>query len=297
MYKMKQVWIIAIENFRQWKNNPQIIMTFCLGFIVCFLLSDKAMEFAKNSDMSLQILEPFIWTFGDATSVLLISLCLLLLFGNMPDLNNQVPFLLVRTSRMIWMFGQILYLVMATMIYMIFILLSTCMLSMENAFTTNMWSQAAAVLGYSDIGSNIFVPSFVKVMELSYPYTCTLHILGLMIGYALFMVSLILFLNLWKRKGGIIGGIVFSGIGFLLTPDVIAAWFHISKERMAIANIAFGWLSPLNHATYYMHNFGYDNLPKLWTSYLFFVAGSLILFLLSLWKIRKYSFNFTGTQK
>jgi hypothetical protein len=94
-----------------------------------------------------------------------------------------------------------------------------------------------------------------------------------------------------------IGGIVFSGLGFLLTPDVIASWFSLSQERINIANIAFGWISPLNQATYYMHNFGYDNLPKLWVSYIFFAIGSLILFLLSLIKIKKYQFNFTGTQR
>ena len=93
-----------------------------------------------------------------------------------------------------------------------------------------------------------------------------------------------------------IGGIAFSGFGFLLNPEVNANWFHIPLERIRIANIIFGWISPLNHATYYMHNFGYDNLPKLWVSYVFFILGSLILFGLSLWKIQTYAFQFTGTQ-
>jgi hypothetical protein len=284
-------------NFRRWKNNPQIIMAFALGFIICFLLSDKAMVFADNTGTVLQILEPFIWTFGDANSVLIISLCLLLLFGNMPNLNNEVPFQLVRISRIIWMLGQIVYLVIATFIYVLFILFSTAILSSSNAYVENMWSPTAAILGYSNIGNELSIPSFVKVMELSTPYIATLHIFGLMIGYSLFMASLMLFLNLWNKKGGMIGGIVFSGLGFLLTPDVIASWFSLSQERINIANIAFGWISPLNQATYYMHNFGYDNLPKLWVSYIFFAIGSLILFLLSLIKIKKYQFNFTGTQR
>lgn len=296
MYRLKQIWIIAMENFRKWRRNPQIIMAFCLGFIICFLLSDKVMVFAENSDTIMQILEPFIWTFGDADSVLIISLCLLLLFGNMPNLNNEVPFLLVRTNRICWMLGQILYLTLATFIYVAFILISTCILSSSNAFVENMWSESAAILGYSDIGSQLYVPSFVKVMELSYPYTCMLHIFLLMIGYSLFMSGVILFCNLWKKKGGMIGAIIFSGFGFLLTPNVIGAWMGLSLENMKTANIIFGWISPLNHATYYMHNFGYDNLPRLYQSYLFFAVGSLILFLLSLWKIKKYQFNFTGTQ-
>lgn len=296
MYRLKQVLIIAMENFRRWKRNPQIIMAFCLGFIICFLLSDKVISFAKDSDTVLQVLEPFIWTFGDAKSVLIVSLCLLLLFGNMPNLNNEVPFMLVRTNRICWMLGQIVYLIIATLIYMIFILLSTVFLASSHSFVENMWSQAAAILGYSDIGTKLYVPSFVKVMELSFPYESTINIFLLMIGYALLMSGVILFFNLFKRKGGMIGGIVFSGLGFLLTPDVIGKWMGLTQERMKIANIIFGWISPLNHATYYMHNFGYDNLPKIYQSYIFFVVGSIVLFALSLWKIRRYQFNFTGTQ-
>lgn len=297
MYRWKQIWIVALSNFRRWKRNPQIILTFCLGFIVCFLLSDKVLVFAEEHNTVLQMFEPFIWTFGDANSVLISSLLLLLLFSDLPNLNNEVPFLLVRTSRLTWMLGQIVYLVSATFLYMFFILISTCILSCSKVYAANMWSETAAVLGYSNIGSELFVPSFVKVMELSFPYGCTLHIFGLMIGYSVLMSSLVLFLNMWKKKGGMIGGIIFSGLGFLLTPDIIAKIFHISSARMNLANIAFGWLSPLNHATYYMHNFGYDNLPRLQNSYIYFGIGSLVLFILSLLKIRTYSFNFTGTQK
>ena len=118
-----------------------------------------------------------------------------------------------------------------------------------------------------------------------------------MAGYSVLMASLILYLNLWKGNGGMIGGIIFSGFGFLMNPEVIANILHLSQEQMKTANIAFGWISPLNHATYYMHNFGYDNLPKLWMSYGFFIVGSLFLFGLSLWRIKNYSFDFTGTQK
>ena len=67
-------------------------------------------------------------------------------------------------------------------------------------------------------------------------------------------------------------------------------------DNIRFAYIISGWISPLNHATYYMHNFGYDNLPKLWMSYLFFILASALFFGLSLMKIKNYAFHFTGTQ-
>lgn len=295
MYKIRQIRLTAYANFRRWKHSPQIIMVFALGFIVCFLLSDKVVAFSQQHNTYLQILEPFIWTFGDAGSILIISSLLLLLFADIPNLKNEVPLFLVRMDRTVWILGQILYLVTATFVFMCFLLLSTCVLSGARAYTANLWSDTAAILGYSEIGSRIAIPVFVKVLELSFPRTCALHIFGLMLGYSLLMGSLILYLNLWKSKGGMIGGILLSVFGVLMNPEVIAKWLQLSQERMKLANILFGWISPLNHATYYMHNFGYDNLPGLWVSYLFFGAASAGFLGLSLRKIKEYSFDFTGT--
>ena len=295
MGKLRQAFVIARENFRKWHKNPQIIMCFLLAFVFCYLLSDKVMQFAQAHDTYLQMTETFIWTFGDSQSVLAISILLLLLFSGMPNLSNEVPYFMIRTDRWTWMLGQIIYLIMASFCFMFFILIATVLLSVGRAFPANMWSDTAAILGYSDIGNKLAVPAFVKVLELTDPYTCMMHIFLLMAGYAVAMASIILFLNLCRNNGGMFGGVLFSGFGLVLNPDIVAQWFGISMDKMRFANIISGWISPLNHATYYMHNFGYDNLPKLWQSYLFFSLLSIFLFAASLIKIKNYPFQFTGT--
>ena len=152
------------------------------------------------------------------------------------------------------------------------------------------------MLGYSNIGYELNVPSFVKVMELNFPYQVMFHIFGLMLGYSIVMAGIILFFNMVKDNGGMIAGIIYSGFGFLLTPDTLSDILHIPAVQSRYANIIFGWISPLNHATYYMHSFGYDNLPKLWVSYVFFAGVALLIFILCLLRIRRYTFQFTGTQ-
>lgn len=294
MCKTKQVLYIAQSNFRKWHKNPQIILCFLLAFVFCFLLSDKVMQFAQSHGTYLQGMEAFIWTFGDSQSVLAISILLLLLFSDMPNLSNEVPYFMVRTDRKVWMLGQIVYLLLATLCFMLFILVATVFLSAGRAYPANMWSDTAAILGYSNVGAKIAVPAFVKVLELTDPYHCTVHIFLLMTGYAVTMAGIILFLNLCKNNGGMLGGVFFSVFGILMNPDIVAKWFGISLEQIRFANIISGWISPLNHATYYMHSFGYDNLPKLWQSYIFFALVSTLLFVLSLWKVRNYPFQFTG---
>lgn len=297
MFNMiRQIFILSFVNFRSWYRRPQIWLSFGLGFVACFMLTNKSVLFAQEHGTAMQLFEPFIWTFGDTKSILLISLCLLLLFGDMPQLGAETPFMLIRTTRKRWMTAQILYIILATVIFTAFILLSTCLLSYNYVYPANQWSETAAILSYSNIGESIAIPTFVKVLELNYPYTCTAHIFLLLLGYSLVLSSLIFLFNLMKARLGMIAGVLYSGFGLFLTPDVISKWFDFSLLQSNRANIIFGWLSPLNHATYYMHSFGYDNLPKLWMSYLMFGFLSLVIFTFSFILIRKYAFHFTGTE-
>ena len=294
---IRQILLLTAVNFRRWRKSPQIWLAFGLGFVACFLLTNKTVLFAQAHDTVMQVFEPFIWTFGDAKSILLISLCLLLLFADMPSLGAEVPLMLIRTTRRRWMASQILYLALATLIFIAFLLLSSCLLCAQYGYPANIWSETAAILSYSSIGQKIAVPAFVKVLELTYPFPCTVHIFLLMLGYSMTLSGLMFLGNLLKARLGMILGIAFSGFGFFLNPDIVSQWFHLSIYQSRKANILFGWLSPLNHATYYMHNFGYDNLPRLQTSYLIFAGTAAILFLLAFWRSKKYAFHFTGTER
>ena len=294
---IRQILLLTAVNFRRWRRSPQIWLAFGLGFVACFLLTNKTVAFAEEHQTVMQIFEPFIWTFGDAKSILLISLCLLLLFADMPQLGAEVPLMLIRTTRRRWMAAQILYLVLATFIFTAFLLCASCILCAQYGYPANIWSETAAILSYSPIGQKIAVPTFVKVLELTYPYPCTVRIFLLMLGYSMTLSALMFLGNLLHEQLGMVFGIVFSGFGLFLDPSIISEWFHLSVYQSRTANILFGWLSPLNHATYYMHNFGYDNLPRLRTSYLIFAVAAFIIFVLAFIRSKKYAFCFTGTEK
>ena len=120
MTEMKKAFSIAGYNFRLWRGNPRILVTFLLAFILCFLLSDKAVQFAVDHNTTMQIVEVFIWNFGDSNSILLSSVLLVLLFADMPFLSSGTPLYLVRTSRRTWITGQVLYILSATLIYLVF---------------------------------------------------------------------------------------------------------------------------------------------------------------------------------
>ncbi len=295
--KLKQVAAVTAYNFRQWHKNSRIIVTFCLAFILCFLLSDKAVKFAKEYGTTMQIVEAFVWTFGDSNSILLSSLMLVLLFSDMPFIGSGTPFYLMRINRRTWITGQACYIAGATLIYMLFVLGATSLVCMRQSFTGNMWSETAAILGYSGAGKAVALPALVKTLEMSTPYESMLMIFMLMLLYAMLMAFIMLVFNLKKGQlAGVVSVFVYSLFGFLLNPQTIKTIFQLPDELMYKANVAVGWLSPLNQATLHMHNFGYDLLPRLWQSYAIF--GGLIIgcYFLALHAIRHYNFNFIGTE-
>ena len=295
--KINQVFSVVAYDFRQWHKNPRIVITFCLAFVLCFLLSDKAVKFAREYKTTMQFLEAFVWTFGDSNSILLSSMLLMLLFADIPFLSSGTPFYLVRIDRKTWLTGQVLYIVCATFIYLVFILAATSLVCIKQSFFGNKWSETAAILGYSGAGKAVALPAFVKTLEMSKPYAVTATIFALMLLYTLLMVFILLVFRL--RKGplaGVVSVLVFSLSGFFFNPETIKTVFKLPDHLMYKANVAVGWLSPLNHATYHMHNFGYDLLPRLWQTYLIFFTLIAVCYCLALQAVRKFSFSFAGTE-
>ncbi len=295
--RARQVRAVAQYNFRGWHKNPRILLTFALAFVLCFLLSDKAVRFAVEYGTTMQLVEAFVWTFGDSNSILLSSLLLLLLFADMPFITSGTPFYLMRIDRRTWVAGQALYIAVATLLYLLFILAATSLVCMRQSFIGNMWSETAAILGYSGAGQRVALPALVKTLEMSRPYQCMGTIFLLMLLYTLLLAFVMLLCNLWKgQRAGVVGAFALSLFGFLLNPQTLKALFQLPDELTYKANVAVGWLSPLNHATYHMHNFGYDLLPRLWQTYLIFGALIALCFFLSLRAVRVYNFNFIGTE-
>ena len=297
MRDIKQIFQIAKQNFTGWRKNPRIWMTFALAFVLCLMLSDQVISQAVRYETPLQIVEPFVWTYGDASSVMLSSLLLVLLFADMPFVSQATPYWLIRSKRRIWLMGQVVYVVLATIIYNLFLLTVLGIVAAPFSFVGNVWSKTAAMLGYGG-GESITVPVSVKTMEISTPYMCAISVFALMLLYSLLVAVFMLFLNLSiGNMAGVLGAFALNLYGLFLNPSIFQKLFHFTGNLAYKANVLCGWLSPLNHATFPMHNFGYDYLPKLWMSMGIFFDFILVLILLSGMKMRSYSFSFIQAEE
>ena len=134
-----------------------------------------------------------------------------------------------------------------------------------------------------------------KTVKLTTPWECCYQIFGLLFQYVLLLSMIqLLFTVLKSKKAGIIAALVLNFVGFVLTPDRFMIWLNLPTEMRYYANLLSAWLSPLQHATYTMHNFGYDLLPRLHVSYLILGGVTAAMVALSMLKMRTFQFSFTG---
>lgn len=292
---VRQIAAIVKFNFFGFFKSPKVILTFLLGIVLSFLLSEKVMTVTNHFHTSTQAAEPFIWTFGDAGAVLCSVLLLLFIFSDLPKLSDVSLFYLMRTTKKRWLAAQLIYLVSATGIYMAFMMAVTCILCAKNSFAGNMWSKTAALLGYSELGKQMQIPSAVRVMESIQPYECALQVLALMFGYALTMGFLILLFNMaFGKKYGILAGLFYSLYGFLTDPEIIGKLLGMESFEMYRIRVAVGWLSPLSHAVYGRHSFGYDNLPTVGQSLCVFGCLMLVLIVLCFLTLKRFPLSKSG---
>ena len=271
-------------------------MSLLLGFLLCWLLTDKTMAISRTYLTNVQLLEPFVWCYADDDSILFSALVMMLMLSALPRLDTPASYLIFRTTYPRWLLGQILTVLMLTLGYTLMILLSSMVMCIGcNVFIANRWSETATMLSFSPASFEVALTVMRKTVKLTTPYGCAVQIFLLMFQYVLLMSMLQLtFTMLKSRKAGIIATLVINFAGYVLTPDRFMTWLNLPTEMRYYANLLSAWLSPLQHATYTMHNFGYDLLPRLHVSYLLLGGATAVMIALSVFKMRTFQFSFTG---
>lgn len=292
----KRALVCASWNLYSLRKNPRFYMSLLMGFLISWLLTDKTMAISRTYLTNVQIFEPFVWCYADADSILYASLVMMFLFSAFPRMDTPASYLIFRAHRSAWLVGQIITTFVLTLGYSLLILLSSMAMCIGcNVFLANGWSETATMLSFSPASFEVALTVMRKTVKLTTPYGCAVQIFFLLNQYILLLSMLQLTFTILKsRRAGVCAAMLVNFIGFVLTPSRFMTWLNLPQEMQYYANLLSAWLSPLQHATYTMHNFGYDLLPKLWVSYAFFGGVTVLLVAVSVIFIRRFAFNFTG---
>lgn len=293
MFSLQSALGCAQWNARMLIKNVRFYTGLLLGFLICFFLTEKTITLSSTFDTSLNVFEPFIWSFADGDSILFASLALILPLSEVPRLDASASYLIFRSGRLNWLIGQMITVVALSLFYTSFLLLSTAILTAGNAFLANHWSDTATVMSFAPDQFDVALTVVRKTVKLTTPYHCMVQIFLLMLQYVLLLSCLSLAVSLRRgKRAGMSSIVILSFAAYLLTPDRFMVWLDLSDDLAYIANLLAAWLSPLQHAAYTMHSFGYDALPTLFQSHLLFGGINIGLLALCFAALSNMQFQF-----
>lgn len=297
MCKADRICSCTQWNLYSMRKNPRIFCGFLLGFCLCYFLMQRIMECSMLFHTDIQIFELFIWCFADSDSILFVSLAILLFLFQIPRLDTPAYYLIFRKGKMDWLLGQVLTSVLISLAYTMFLLGSSMLLALggSNVVWGDQWSDTATILSFAPENFEVALTVVRKTIKLTTPYDCAATIFFLMAQYILFLTLLNLIFSLISgKKAGIVAVIVVSLYAYLLNPDKLTALLHVPEEVRDVANVIAAWISPLNHATYAMHRFGYGDFPSILQSHMVFGIINLGLLLGAWFSVKKTERIFLG---
>ena len=145
-------FVFAWMQIKKWKRNPRVICAFLVLLLLCLTMTSEYVDYSKEIGLSIQVFEPFILMFTQRYSLLFIMLILLLLYQDVPFIDDCTPYLLIRKTRFSWAMGQILYISVACIMALFFfgtLALNTIL------FSLNLWK--GKFVGLCVVASLIFM--------------------------------------------------------------------------------------------------------------------------------------------
>lgn len=206
MNSLKTIFRICAQNFRKWQTDYRIwtITLFLIIMTLIYVDDVKKVADYTGGGMSVWIF-PFLYS--QFYTKVLFTLPVVLMFCDAPFVDKNQLFIMMRTTRTKWLCGQLLYIVLASGIYYLFIfavsILSTVFygdFSLEWGKTLNMLAYSPTVAYdaevYSLTVSRIVVEYFTPLLACFYTFILS-WLSAIFLGHVVFVCNLFTGSRIW----------------------------------------------------------------------------------------------------
>lgn len=195
--KMRACLSITQNNLYKWVLNPRIYL---VAVLLGAYFHSRIFPILQFCDYYQVGISPFLFPFflSDDHVVLIVTLGAMLLFCDAPFIDLEQPYIVLRSGRKTWVWGQILYLAVASFLYTIFTFLMTLLLLLPKLELQFDWGKVIGTLVQTTTGSEfgISIP-FDRYVYFGYsPMGATGISLLLCFSVVLFLGVLMFYLNL-----------------------------------------------------------------------------------------------------
>lgn len=230
MNSVKSVFSICAQNFRKWATDYRMWTIAVLLIVMTFIFADDVRKNAAvlGSDVSMWI---FPLLYLSRYMKLVFTLPVVLMFCNAPFVDKNQTFVMMRTSRVKWLCGQILYIIVASAVYYLFIFLLSVLSTVFIADFSFDWGGTFYSLAYGGISmpDNVMKVEVPKIIiEYFTPIQACLFTFLMSWLAGIFLGMIIFFFNLVTQNRNV--GIVVS-FAFVVWAFMVKDTFGLGRYR------------------------------------------------------------------
>lgn len=257
-------------------NSKMILIVFEIIFF-CETYLVKIKEYSEYAQMKLSFFEPYLLVCSSGMYFLAIPLIYMILLSGFPSRRSYNYFSLIRISRIQWLLGELLFLLISAVGYILIIGISMMAYMGGHIAFTNEWS--SYMLEFRKTYPDMFLGNedrFLDVAMMTHgsPMSVFVHSVLLMLCM-LFVVALvqIVFSLLQKKYAGMILMLV----------------MFLSSALASFGEGKWKWIFPMTHTSFAAHFNGFraEQNMSIGASYLYYIVLLLFFLVISLYIVRK----------
>ncbi len=280
MISIKKIYLTSRTEYSKWITNPRMII---MGTIIIFIFSFVVKPLnsaAIQMSTPLNIFEPYIAVINSGVILLIMPIAFMVLISDFPRTDGNTLFSIIRTGRINWLLGQMLFLLYVSLTYIFVIFITSTIPIILNSYVYDGWSLTATEYRHFFAMGDSYVSKLIPenlYMQLT-PYETVIHSTILIFLQLVLLGFILLLFKIIKYKfGGMLTGGALIAVGI--------TFCSINSRLM--------WLFPSVNSIVWLHYTKYyrEEVTPLYYSYLYFLILIIGLFIACTIQIKKYSYD------
>lgn len=156
MDNVRKAFAACFQNFRKWTSNPRILIILLLLITFINIAEQGIKLFAQYVHIAVSAcVFPFIMAHWYQLFIIMFGL--IMLFCDAPFLDDQQPYVVIRTGKRCWLTGQILYIFLGSAVYFLVVWFLSILVLFPNVAFSAQWGKIIRTLAETDAGAQFHI--------------------------------------------------------------------------------------------------------------------------------------------
>jgi len=238
-------------NLRKWPANPRIYVLALLLIGYLNLVIRPVADFAGSVGVPAT---PWIFPYLslDRLTLMLVMLGVVLLFCDAPFIDAHQPYVLIRAGKRDWLWGQILYIMLASLCYFLFVAVVSALLLLPHLTFASGWGKIWGTLAQTDAGSHLQLAVSYS-LQVNYTPLAAMAwslLLSWLAGVFLGLLLFVLNMRLARELGAVVGATLALLQFFCRDANGFLLYYFSPLSWASLGNLDVTQISLLPSTTY-----------------------------------------------